>query len=233
MLEYVAVGLCLKGFSANTISRRLYRRLGNSVGGNRRATEAMPAYYPERIRRMLRLVKQHKIVRDRDRILELGTGWLHWEALTLRLFFDIESVLFDVWDNRQLGGLKNYVGQLRSSLNNGCDLSKAQLSRANSLIDAILDAPSFAELYELLGFTYVVEETGDLSQFPDEYFDLVVSAGVLEHVTSEAVPPLITETYRLLKPGGWASHSIDTSDHLAHYDTGVSKKMYLTFSERT
>src|SRR5207249_4666557 len=62
---------------------------------------------------------------------------------------------------------------------------------------------------------------------------LVVSAGVLEHVSRDAVPTLVSETYRILKPGGWVSHSIDTSDHLAHYDTTVSKKMYLSFSEPT
>ena len=32
--------------------------------------------------------------------------------MTLRLFYDIKAVLFDVWDNRQLGGLKNYIRQL-------------------------------------------------------------------------------------------------------------------------
>ena len=78
----------------------------------------MPGYYPDRVKRMLRLQKNYNIVHHGDRILELGTGWLRWEALTLRLFYDIEAVLFDVWDNRQLGGLKNYLRQLRPLLSN-------------------------------------------------------------------------------------------------------------------
>src|SRR5207237_5593045 len=40
-------------------------------------------------------------------------------------------------------------------------------------------------------------------------------------------------THRILKSGGWAVHSIDTADHLEHYDRTVSPKMYLSFSERT
>jgi len=57
----------------------------------------MPGYYPDRVKRMLRLQKNYNIVHHGDRILELGTGWLRWEALTLRLFYDIEAVLFDVY----------------------------------------------------------------------------------------------------------------------------------------
>ena len=38
--------------------------------------------------------------------------------------------------------------------------------------------------------------------------------------------------HRILKPGGWTIHSIDTADHLEHYDRSMSPKMYLTFSER-
>ena len=64
-------------------------------------------------------------------------------------------------------------------------------------------------------------------------FQLVVSGGVLEHVKRAALPTLIGETERVLKPGGWAVHSIDTADHLEHYDRKVSPKMYLSFSDDT
>ena len=173
------------------------------------------------------------MVRDGDRVLELGTGWLHWEAITLRLFFDIEAVLFDVWDNRQLASLKHYLGQLDGLLKggDGLGLSPSRLSRADSQIAAILKVESFEELYQLLGFQYVVESSGSLRQFPDNSFQLVVSAGVLEHVARDAVPTLVKETCRILKPGGWGLHCIDMSDHLAHYDTTVSKMKYLSFSE--
>jgi SAM-dependent methyltransferase len=180
---------------------------------------------------MLRLQKQNHIVNDGDRIIELGTGWLHWEALTLRLFYDVNAVLFDVWDNRQLGGLKNYLRQLGPVLNEGFGMSSAEVRRAQLLIDEILKVESFDELYELLGFEYVVESSGSLRQFQSNSFQLVVSGGVLEHVKREALSTLIGETQRILKPGGWAVHSIDTADHLEHYDRTVSPKKYLSFSE--
>ena len=193
----------------------------------------MPSYYPERLKWVLRLQRQHHIVKNGDRILELGTGWLHWEALTLRLFYDIEAVLFDVWDNRQLGGLKNYVRQLAPMLNNAFHLTEAETRRARSLSNEILATESFESLYRLLGFKYVVESFGSLSQFSANGFDLVISGGVLEHVGRETLPNLIGETYRVLKPAGWAVHSIDTADHLEHYDRSVSPKFYLSLSEKT
>ena len=180
---------------------------------------------------MLRLQKQHQLIKNGDRILELGTGWLHWEALTVRLFYDVEAVAFDVWDNRQLCGLKNYLRQLRSLLH-GFDLSPTEIGRAESIINNVLEVDSFNELYRLLDFKYVVESSGSLSQFADKSFQLVVSGGVLEHVNRDALPELIAAMHRVLKPGGWAIHSIDTADHLEHYDRKVSPKLYLTFSEK-
>jgi len=231
MIKYITTAVALKGFSYSPLTRRLYRKLGNSVGNKRRSSGPMPTYYPERVKRMLRLQKQHRIVSNGDRILELGTGWLHWEALTLRLFYDIKAILFDVWDNRQLGGLKNYVRQLKPMLSDGFELSEAEIKGARHLIDLILKVESFAELYELLGFEYVLESSGSLAQIPRDSFQLVISGGVLEHVQREAVPTLINEIQRVLKPGGWTVHSIDTADHLEHYDRTVSPKLYLTFSE--
>jgi len=233
MMKYITTAVALKCFSSGPLMRSLYRRLGNTVGNKRRSSEAMPGYYPERVKRMLRLQKEHHIVSDGDRIIELGTGWLHWEALTLRLFYDIEAVLFDVWDNRQLGGLKNYVRQLGAMLNDGFGLSQMELRRAQMLIEEILEVESFDELYQLLGFEYVVENAGSLHQFSSGSFQLVVSGGVLEHVKRAALPDLIAGTQRILKPRGWAVHSIDTADHLEHYDRTVSPKLYLSFSEQT
>jgi len=231
MVKYITTAVALKCFSSSPLMRNLYRRLGNTVGNKRRSSEAMPSYYAERLKRMLRLQKQHNIVSNGDCILELGTGWLHWEALTLRLFYDIKAVLFDVWDNRQLGGLKNYVRQLGRMLNDGFGLSAVELKRAQSIIEEILEVESFDDLYEFLGFEYVVESSGSLGQFQDASFQLVVSGGVLEHVKREGLPLLIAETQRILKPRGWAVHSIDTADHLEHYDRTVSPKLYLSFSE--
>ena len=233
MVKYVLAAIALKCFSSGPLMRSLYRRTGNRFGSKARASRPMPGYYAQRVKRMLSLQRRHGIVGNGDHIIELGTGWLHWDALSWRLFYDVKVVMFDVWDNRQIGPLKNYVRQLRAMLNHGFELSASELKRAQSLADAIIKVESFDELYKLLDFQYVIEGSGSLRQFPDNSFQLVVSSGVLEHVQREALPMLGRETQRILKPGGWAVHSIETTDHLQHYDLKVSPKKYLSFSELT
>ena len=234
MVKYVATAAALKCFSAGPYMPKLYRRLGNLAGNRRRGTGQIPAYYLERLKRFIRLQRKYGLVQDGDRVLELGTGWMHWEAITTRLLLDSHAVLFDVWDNRQLGGLKNYVAQLGPALkDNGFELSAAESERAQLLIREIGKVNSFEELYRLLDFEYVLETSGSLARLSDDSFQFVVSGGVLEHVSRDAVPVLLKETARILKPGGWALHSIDLEDHLSHYDGSVSKKLYLTHSERS
>ena len=233
MVKYVAAAVALKCMSAGSPTRRFYRALGNRVGNNRRSSGVMPGFYLERVRRTLKVANQFGIVRDGSRVIELGTGWLHWEALTLRLFWDVEAVVFDVWDNRQLGGLKNYWSQLRNLLDTEVPATPAQIRRARAVLDSVVKVESFEELYSLMGFRYVVQPDGSLSQFADSSFDLVVSGGVLEHVNRSALPALASDTRRILKNGAIALHSIDTSDHLSHYDSSVSKKKYLSYSEQT
>jgi hypothetical protein len=231
MVKYVAAAVALKCLSSTSATRSLYRRVSNAVGNSKRAAGPMPAYYLERVKRTLEVANKYQIVRDGDRIIELGTGWLHWEALTLRLFWDVEAVLYDVWDNRQLGGLKNYWGQFRNMLETELGLRPAQLRRARSVLDTITTVDSFEELYAKLGLRYVVETSGSLEQFPNDHFDLAVSAGVFEHIDKKILPGLIEGTHRILRPNGVALHSIDTSDHLSYYDPKVRRKEYLACSE--
>ena len=92
MGKYFAVAIGLKAFSSCPPMRRVYRVLGNRLGGRERALGRMPDYYVERVKEMLELARTYGIVKDGARVLELGTGWLHWEAMTMRLFFDVEAV---------------------------------------------------------------------------------------------------------------------------------------------
>ncbi len=111
----------------------------------------MPEYYFERVNQMLEHSRCYGFPKDGDRLLEIGTGWLHWEAITSRLFFDIQSTLIDVWDNRQLRGIKNYLSQLKFRLDN-LDGSSKQVRRAHRQISEIMEVESFDDLYKLLAY---------------------------------------------------------------------------------
>jgi len=230
MIRYCATAAVLKAFSFSTPTRRLYRGLGNSVGGRQRASGKMPSYYFSRVQRMLRLSKTLGVPHDGARLLELGTGWLHWEAITARLFFDVRGVLYDVWDNRQLDGLKNYLRQLKPLIDR-VDVEPARRTQALSLMARMERITDYQELYELLGFTYVVDAEGVLGEMERDSMDLIVSAGVLEHVYAKAAPSLVGAMAGVLKRGGYSVHSINIRDHLYQYDPTVSPKQYLQYSD--
>jgi hypothetical protein len=233
MLKYRLTALALKAFSSSAPARKVYRALGNSFGGGGRTVSQMPFYYYERVERNLRLCELHSKLAADDVVLELGTGWVHWEAVTLRLFFDFKAVLYDVWDNRQLLALKSMVRQLTARFGNdgflaGYDLEKARRTAAN-----IEKASSFDELYSLLGFRYVLEPAGLMEVLPRNEYRLVVSAGVMEHIPAATAQIFIDNMAALLKHGGVGIHSINTTDHLYLYDRSASPKQYLSYSEDT
>ena len=144
----------------------------------------------------------------------------------------IEAVLFDVWDNRQLTGLKNYVTQLGDRIDD-LEVERPRIDRAHQLISEIKKTKGFEDLYQLLGFRYVVDPSGRLTGLEENSFDFVVSAGVLEHIHRDASHGLVHDISKVLKPGGYSCQGIHIADHLYNYDSSVSIKQYLRYSETT
>ncbi len=231
MIRYLAAAMALKVFSSTSLTRRAYRALGNSAGGRKRSTGRMQGYYLERVKRMLDLADRFGVPKDGDKIVELGTGWLHWEAITTRLFFDVHGVLYDVWDNRQMDGLKNYLRQFDGMLPQ-LEVEESRRQSARRMIARILDLDDYRDLYRLLGFEYRVDPSGSLGTIEKGVFDLVVSAGVMEHIPAGDASQFVHGISSLLKPGGHSVHSINIRDHLRQYDRSLPQKQYLRYSDR-
>jgi predicted SAM-dependent methyltransferase len=179
---------------------------------------------------MLRIAKNYGVPKNGDRLIELGTGWLHWEAITTRLFVDVSGILFDVWDNRQINGLKNYLEQLDKSLDK-LSVDSARRMSAHKLISKIMEVDDYQDLYNLLGFEYILDSGGRLDIFKRESFDVAISAGVMEHIYAEEASDFVNGIAALLKPGGFSIHSINIRDHLYQYDSTVSSKQYLRYPQ--
>ena len=69
-----------------------------------------------------------------------------------------------------------------------------------------------------------------MAGYPDATYDLITSFHVMEHIGRSFIDESIGHMYRMLKPGGYCIHQIGIDDHLAHYDSKVSKKNYLRYS---
>jgi len=231
MLKYVAAAQALRAFSATDGTRRLYRSLANRVGGKNRGAAMRPGYIT-RAERNLRVSEDCGTIHDGMHAVELGTGWVHWEAFYTRLFYDVQFTLFDVWDNRQFVGFLNYARQLRLRLRDEVDRPEADLVKAEALIDQALSMKSFEDFYRWLGWRYVIEPTGSLRDIEDSSIDLIISSDVLEHVDAGAVKGLTHDMYRILRQGGAASQQIVEGDHLCIYDRAVHPKNYIRYTDR-
>ena len=233
MIRYFLLATALRLASATGATRRLYRRLGNALGPQARAKPRLLDYYVDRARLIWGAMDRYPIAQPGDRILELGTGWLHWESTLIRLRREVQATLFDVWDNRQLPALQAYFAHLGRALGDELHLPPQELPQARALLAEIGGAASFQELYAALGCEYVVEPSGELGRFPDHAFQAIISFNVLEHVEAGILPGYVRDMARILAPGGYALHKIDVGDHLAYFVPGVSKKNYLRYSEGT
>ncbi len=233
MIKYWLTAASLKFFSATSQTRRLYRLLGNTVGSRSRRRQGLTAEYAGRVGTFLDFCAKYHPLRPGDQLLEVGTGWMHWESTILRLFHDVRITLFDVWDNRQFDAYIAICRQLPPVIDGLTQLPEARRQKAQQTLQEILRTRSFDELYELLGFRYLLNSAGLPEELDDNSFDMVFSWNVLEHVHRSVLPQLLSKCCRVLRPGGHSIHKIDLSDHLSHYDPSMSMKNYLRYSDQT
>ena len=230
MIKYLAAAATLKAFSSGHGMRRLYRSVGN-VLGPRRVRRGLNRNYINRAHDFLHVVRKLDAIHDGDRILELGTGWVHWESTFIRLFYDTRATLFDVWDNRQLPAFKKYFADLAEVIDKEVEVRPEERGRVHGLLRAVSSVSSFGELYSLIGSEYLINPSGKLERLPSGSFDAIVSCSVLEHVRKDILPQYIRDFSRLLKPGGYSIQTIDIGDHLSYYDGHVCPKYYLRYSD--
>lgn len=109
-------------------------------------------------------------------------------------------------------------------------------------IEALADRKAMLAKMEGLGSKSLVAKLGGhvweavhpskLPLEPDSA-DICHTGGTLEHYRPDVLRGFIAESYRVLRPGGVASHVFDHRDHLFHADRRIPFLNHLRFSERT
>ena len=233
IIRYVMAAAALKLFFTFPQTKGLYRHIRNVfLSKHPLVKKWLPKFYVNRAKLFLELVKKYDAIQNGDRLLEIGTGWGQFESTFIRLFYDVNITLFDIWDWRQMKIFKRYFAEFAEVIDKEIDIAPTQYERVHSLLRAISSVSSFDELYHLLGFQYVIEPSGTLHHFPDESFNAIYSFAVLEHVKKDILSEYIQDLYRLLKPGGYSINFIDLRDHLFYADPSVCKKNYLKYSDK-
>jgi SAM-dependent methyltransferase len=233
MLKYMMYVNAARIFSFSPQTLRLYRFLGNIMLERRRIQEGLPSIYIQRSRLLHEICQRYPVAPAGAKVLEVGTGWVHWEGMIIRLLYDAELTLFDVWDNRLWKTFRQYLEQFDKVVDRELQLSPAQSERVHQLLCKILQADSFTAVYQLLDAKYIINPNGTLDQFEDGSFNAVISSDVLEHVDRHILPGFIQDFYRVIKPNGYMVHQIDIADHFAYFVPTASRKQYYEYSDRT
>src|SRR5271165_3116361 len=170
MITYIGAAAMLKLFSMSPQTKWAYRQFGNIFGQRIRLKRGLEKWRLPEAKETLEIIERHQAVRNGDQLLEIGTGWVHWDATIIRLFYDAEITLFDTWDNRQLEAYKRYFRLFEEAMDKELALNAAHSKRAHRLLEVISRANSFEEIYIAFGFRYVLDPNGTLKQFQDGAF---------------------------------------------------------------
>jgi hypothetical protein len=221
-MNYFITAAALKVASANALTRSTYRALTRLKSGPR----------PPQVDRGIWLLAA--LPKPACRLLELGTGWVHAYSLYPALLRTDEVHCFDTSDNRNFKSFQATVPITRSQLHDPeyWTHDPQALAQVDDLATAIGKASDFGEAYRILGMTYQCRPIG-IPDYPADYFDVIFSIDVLEHIAAEIFPAASAAWFRSLKPGGKFLAQVGIDDHLAMYQGKVGSKRYLRYSHRT
>ena len=123
----------------------------------------------------------------------------------------------DLLSQAIIGHIEKYIDSLKPEkiLDMGCAIGNSTLPFAKIFPDSEIygiDVASPCLRYaharaNALGVTaHFSQQNAENTDFSNETFDLVTSCLFLHETSHDAIPKIINETYRLLKPGGWMIH---------------------------
>ena len=162
-------------------------------------------------------------------VVELGTGWipvlpLAFAAAGCRVFsYDVEPLVED-------GVFRDTKDALLRSLPRYAEAAGQPERRMRRRLKYLRRATTFSQACVAARVHY--DGTADTTNLPheDESVDLLVTSLVLQCMPIEAVEAVLAESFRLLKPGGYAIHRIRMTDENAAHDPEKNHFDYLRHS---
>jgi SAM-dependent methyltransferase len=169
---------------------------------------------------------------DGVEMLEVGTGWLPVMPLCFALAGVRRCHTLDLRRHLAEGAARLALRHLRPHLDPIAAAVGADAARVRERWARWAALRDDASLLRAAGVEYLAPADASRCELPDASVDLVFSNSVLEHVPAETLDPLMSETRRLLAPGGLALHSVNCGDHYAYFDRRITPIHYLRYSAR-
>jgi SAM-dependent methyltransferase len=164
--------------------------------------------------------------------VEVGSGWYPTLPTCFALAGAARVDTFDLTVHLDEQLTRRLIERLGLHLDRIASAGGLPLDDVRARHRELAAADSTTEILRRARIRYNAPADASRTGLPDASVDVVYSNSVLEHVTPEALRAIMKETARILRPDGYAIHSVNCGDHYAHSDPAITQVNYLRFSER-
>lgn len=166
---------------------------------------------------------------ERSTVVEIGTGWVPVVPMTLatvgaRVFtYDVTPLVDDDLYRQTRDEMSKRLPRYAAA-------AMVSTHDARRRFAPLADCNTFADACRALKMQY--DGKADTADLPhaSESVDAVVSSLVLQCMPIECVDAVLAESFRVLKPGGYAVHRIRMTDENAAHDPDKNHFDYLQYS---
>jgi hypothetical protein len=226
LTRYYGWALAEKALDMVPLGDRAYRAVGHLCNAR---TKGVNSSYVSSFR-LIR--KARESVPDGARIMEIGTGWFHHDAMLLYLVGDFETYLFDIEDKADLRYIKNFGRTLmRDSalVSRKLGVSEATI---HTRLERVLRHDSRARLYTMLNWVPVITRYVSHPFFPRQSIDFMLSNCVVNHIPPAILEPELVALREILRDDGAMYHLIGHDDHWAFHDRSANMFNFYRYSDQ-
>lgn len=166
------------------------------------------------------------------RLLEVGSGWMPVLPVCFSLAGASSCTTVDVTRHMNAGLTFRMLAALEEYLPAIAEASRRSLGQVTSDYKALRSARTLEELLERARIDYISPADARSTGLSDNVLDVVFSNNVFEHVPRDVLAGILSESRRILKPGGISMHCTNCADHYAYFDRSITFLNYLSYSEQ-
>jgi SAM-dependent methyltransferase len=166
------------------------------------------------------------------RCFEIGTGWFPTLPVCFSLAGAARCSTFDLVAHLSPNLTFKMLAALEPHLHSFAGLTSRPAAEIDAAYRRLRSAGSVPELLSAAGVDYHAPADATATDLLPGTVDLVFSNSVLEHVSRGTISAMMRESYRVLRPGGLAVHSVNCGDHYAYFDRRITAINYLTYTDR-
>lgn len=223
-------GVFQKGLTFVPKGQRLNDHLQRRLGGLRHFEQNI-AEKVEDWKLSLRYLRDCEFEVSSATLFEIGSGWYPTLPICFHLSGVKRVVSYDVVSHTDADLTFRMIRALESHLESIADACSMPADEVLQRYYRLRQTTDLKTLLKLASVELCAPADARSTNLASESVDLVYSNSVMEHVPKDVICEIMTESRRILKPGGLALHNVACNDHYAHIDPSISFVNFLQYDE--